>query len=715
MTNPDQNARPKLSRREFLKTAGAVGGSLVVSGLVEACSKAITQAPTAIPIVRPTDTLTNSPFPSPTATIAATETPKPPETPIPPKPVTITTNLLTSGLTGIGGGNEEAPIPIPTSTSGGGTQKEVPFIDTYGYTQNAWLWDDKSKATDISKDPIKALQYFIALTEMSVVEGGIDFQKLFPKLASPLVFEKMTVNTLPGGNTISAKINAQPQGLEINKMTHMIVVGRYTDRSAGNQVIIAFDDFNRSKIASPRLTLAVLPETIDPSTSAVTSFQDMLKQNGWDYDWAKGVITLPKGKQLLINQIDNVTGQSFADQISDAAGALYVNKRPDGGIYFNPVVPYPTKVLRDKAVSGYAIQNSQPVGLDLNNKPVAQASYDAGSDTWSWKEVKKEPQTLREAASRDGIGFGFFIDPAKPGEAGSKDLLAREANLVAPGAFAFIWLSPNSSVFIDPDRARLPQQWINFAKGNGMRVTAGNSLVYHHDFPDWLKNGHFSVDDYKNIMFKRITDTITAFPQLDQWFVLNEAVWYYQGHNGYENTVPKAATGQDIMNDDFIIACYQKAREAVQNSGNPNILLGYNDFTNLQPGKDSVVTGPKADLVYGLVKKLAGKGLVDKVGLQFHMFSDVMPSTQDIINTVDRYNGLVKVDITELDIPAGPNQAKNYQHVINALMQTKALSSITIWGINNENNNGAVLFSSGQPTDSYNAVLQALKSKSVSS
>ncbi len=669
MTNPDQNARPKLSRREFLKTAGAVGGSLVVSGLVEACSKAITQAPTAIPIVRPTDTLTNSPFPSPTATIAATETPKPPETPIPPKPVTITTNLLTSGLTGIGGGNEEAPIPIPTSTSGGGTQKEVPFIDTYGYTQNAWLWDDKSKATDISKDPIKALQYFIALTEMSVVEGGIDFQKLFPKLASPLVFEKMTVNTLPGGNTISAKINAQPQGLEINKMTHMIVVGRYTDRSAGNQVIIAFDDFNRSKIASPRLTLAVLPETIDPSTSAVTSFQDMLKQNGWDYDWAKGVITLPKGKQLLINQIDNVTGQSFADQISDAAGALYVNKRPDGGIYFNPVVPYPTKVLRDKAVSGYAIQNSQPVGLDLNNKPVAQASYDAGSDTWSWKEVKKEPQTLREFGDALNFELSGFIDNTNE----IKNTIAQNFNS------AVIWVGWKYS---EPQQGKFDYTALNYygnwARQNGLNMR-GHMLIWPADLPDWVLNGRFNKDQLTTVMKNHITSLVTPYKgKVKEWVVVNEpyAPPYRLNDIFYETIGP-----------DYIKTAFQIAHEA-----DPSAILIYNDTFNHT--SNGITTQLTKNTIINL-KEIVGDKLA--VGLEMHL-GNTLPNPLDVSETMKSYG--VPVYVTEFDA----NNQNAYAAMLNASLSSGICKGFTFW----DNQKFATLFDPNSPI--YNAILADMKS-----
>ena len=528
----------------------------------------------------------------------------------------------------------------------------------------------------------------------------------------------MTVSTLPEGNTIIAKINAQPQGLEINKMTHMTVVGRYTDVSTGNQVIVAFDDFNRSKIASPRLTLAVIPETTDPSTSAVTSFQDMLKQNNWDYDWKTGTITLPNGKQLLINQIDNVTGQSFAEKISDATGALYVNKRPDGGIYFNPVIPYPAKALRDKAVSGYTIQNGQPVGLDLNNNPNIQASYDAGSDTWNWAEIKKEPKTLREAAQAIGFNIGTlmggYFGPQYYREVTT--IQQREFNL---GQINVSWAND------EPQQGNLNfsanDSDISLCRRADMKIM-GHPLVWPADIPNWLSTNNFSPDQMKDILINRVKTVVGRYKGVvNVWSVVNEMYAPpYRPHDVFYNA----------LGPSYVDIAFQAAREA-----DPSAKLIYNDTLNhASRGHDSIMT----QLTKTTVDRLKSKGLIDGVGLQMHLLGASPPDKQDVITTMKSYG--LPVYVTEFDVNMKDvggsqdqrfsKQADIYRNMMGAAIESSVCHDFVIFGINDglsvwekitsspdySPNADPLLFDDNfQPKPAYFAVMDAFKNAASNS
>lgn len=706
MSNPDRNARTKLTRRDFLKAALVAGGSLVVDKLLSACSRRIAQAP-PVP--------TNTPFPTPPLK----------ETPIPPKPVTITADLLTSGLTGIGG-DTEAMIPIPTRSSTGGTKDTVPFVDTYSYAKDAWLWDRKSQYKDLATDPIKALQYFIALTAMSLPEevGTIDFQKLFSGLPSPLVLEKLTIDKLPGNNALSAIIdNAKPQGLEINKKTRMIVAGRYTDTKGHNQVVVAFDDFLRTKGNSPRLLLAVLPETkgLTSSSNNTTSFADMIKQNGWDYDWTTGTITLPNGKQLFINQID----PSFANQISDAAGALYVNKRPDGGVYFNPVVPYPPQALRAKAVSGYTVQNGQPIGMDLNNNAVIQASYDGGSDTWNWAEIKKGPPTLRQLAEKikvDGetFGIGTTVDLGESSHTNPLYLAtaSKQFNLLTvAGGFMQQYIDKYNGARIYSD----------FAQRNDMRLRI-HPLFWHQDVPDNLQSaGKTEVVDY---MQKRIKDILKYVkPGSNTQIVLaNEAFWFANGNGGYVDTSPFfKAFGKDWIAEAYVMV------HNIASSADFNLKLG-DDFTLMVNDFGIETPGPKAEIVLQELQRtkqiianrlnMNASSVQLNLGLQFHLGQSrgqyeyrVPPSAvkQDVlIKHFKRMSQIGHIDLTEIDalIDDEDKKANTIRVLVQSALQSGVCQSICFWGdlaFDPNRPEQRTLFSSNfQPTASYNAVQKVL-------
>jgi endo-1,4-beta-xylanase len=211
---------------------------------------------------------------------------------------------------------------------------------------------------------------------------------------------------------------------------------------------------------------------------------------------------------------------------------------------------------------------------------------------------------------------------------------------------------------------------------------------------------------------------------VSEWVVSNEAVITYQGKTGYQDHIWLRTIGAD-----YIDMAFQAARGA-----DPNAILIYNDFGNEFPGLE-------ADVVFGLVKRLKGKKLVDAVGMQFHIVSPPvvdpgtninplsLPKKADIIAQMKRYKDIgVKVIITELDVDVSHlpgtkeqklvKQAEIYRFVLEACLESGECNSISVWGLNDEESwmlsqggESPLLFSNDKPKPAYYAIRDTLACK----
>lgn len=334
---------------------------------------------------------------------------------------------------------------------------------------------------------------------------------------------------------------------------------------------------------------------------------------------------------------------------------------------------------------------------------------------WRWSEIY-----TRELTDILGKYFGVFVDPRYNAPT---PMISHNFNLVTPGAFSWNWVRRKGRDINRIDLS-LAEEWIRFAEKNEMLVMNGNPLVYHHGLPDWLTSGNFSKEELTQIMIEHIDTIVRQFKGSGvKWVVLNEAVWNHQGHSGYENSI-----WYKIIGEGYVELAFRAARQA-----DPSAILIYNDFTNKTAGQGAEISGPKADTVFNLVKRLKQEGLVDEVGIQMHVFDpNSFPSEEEIIAQIKRYEEIgVPVNFTEVDVSIKPlldrgipiqdalkKQAKVYHTIIEACLRSNNCKGVNIWGLkDNESwlgeNSYSLLFSSNRPKPAFYSVVSALLSEFI--
>lgn len=210
------------------------------------------------------------------------------------------------------------------------------------------------------------------------------------------------------------------------------------------------------------------------------------------------------------------------------------------------------------------------------------------------------PQTLREAASVSGVLIGSAVRPYLLSEAAYSATLAREFNMVEPEDALKSWtLRPTADSF----DFKQGDEIVRFAEAHGMKVR-GHCLVWDHNNPKWLTEGHFTPDQLSHILQEHIT-TVTKhyFGRVFAWDVVNEAL--------DENGTPKdspwynrpgiSASGQGTA---YVEQAFRWAHE-----GDPKALLFYNEA-------EGDTLNHKSDAIYAMVKDFKGRDVpIDGVGL----------------------------------------------------------------------------------------------------
>jgi endo-1,4-beta-xylanase len=194
-------------------------------------------------------------------------------------------------------------------------------------------------------------------------------------------------------------------------------------------------------------------------------------------------------------------------------------------------------------------------------------------------------QSLRQAAESSSVLVGTAVRPYAFSDAAYSTTLAREFNLVEPeDAMKWLALRPTATTFDFRDGDAV----VHFARAHNMKVR-GHCLVWDHDNPAWLAQGHFTPAQMSKLLQEHIAKVMKHYAgQVFAWDVINEALdenghlrdspWYNQPGIGL---VDKASA--------YIEQVFRWAREA-----DPNALLFYND----NGGEGS---GVKSDAVYALL------------------------------------------------------------------------------------------------------------------
>ncbi len=324
--------------------------------------------------------------------------------------------------------------------------------------------------------------------------------------------------------------------------------------------------------------------------------------------------------------------------------------------------------------------------------------------------------TLREATAANGILVGTAVRPSLFSESAYSSTLAHEFNLVEPEDAMKWWtLRPDAATFNFHDGDEV----VRFAQAHNMKVR-GHCLVWDHDNPEWLAQGHFTPTQLSHLLQEHITAAMKHYAgQVFAWDVVNEALdengrlrdslWYNQP--GIEHAEKGFA---------YLEQAFHWAHEA-----DPQALLFYNDN-----GGESL--NKKSDAIYAMVKDFRQRGIpIDGVGLQMHISQPDL-DTAPIASNIARLTALgVQVHITELDVslPVGSDgtastqdlakQAEVYRGILRACLHSLGCTAIQTWGFTDKyswigshshHTRGAALpFDRAyKPKPAYNAILDEL-------
>ncbi|MGY4642990.1 endo-1,4-beta-xylanase [Cellulomonas sp. URHB0016] len=296
--------------------------------------------------------------------------------------------------------------------------------------------------------------------------------------------------------------------------------------------------------------------------------------------------------------------------------------------------------------------------------------------------------TLGASAAERGRYFGTAIAGGRLGDSAYTTIANREFTMVtAENEMKMDATEPvqNQFSFTNGDRI------LSWATSNGKRVR-GHTLAWHGQQPTWMQN--MSGSSLRSAMINHITQVATHYKgKVYAWDVVNEA--YSDNGSGGRRDSNLQRTGND-----WIEVAFRTARSA-----DPNAKLCYNDYNT--DGINAKSTG-----VYAMVRDFKSRGVpIDCVGFQSHLGSGI-PS--DYQANLQRFADLgVDVQITELDVAQGGNQANIYGSVTRACLNVSRCTGITVWGVRDSDSwrtgdNPLLFDGSGNKKAAYTAVQNAL-------
>jgi endo-1,4-beta-xylanase len=290
------------------------------------------------------------------------------------------------------------------------------------------------------------------------------------------------------------------------------------------------------------------------------------------------------------------------------------------------------------------------------------------------------PSTLRQVADRTGLLIGTAVRPYALSDAAYSETLGREFNMVEPEDAMKWWTVRRSEGFDFSDGDEI----VRFAKAHGMKVR-GHCLVWDHDNPKWLTQGHFTTEQLSHILQEHIATEAKHYAgQVFAWDVVNEA---FDEHGRLKDSpwYNQPGIGLSDKGDAYLEQAFRWAHEA-----DPQALLFYNEG-----GAESM--NAKSDAVYGMLKNFKKRGIpIAGVGLQMHI-SHFEFDADAVAANIDRLTALgLQVHITELDVavPVDSNgqpregdlqrQADIYQRVAHACLKNPSCTAIQSWGFSDK-------------------------------
>ncbi|MCA2215491.1 endo-1,4-beta-xylanase [Wangella sp. NEAU-J3] len=296
--------------------------------------------------------------------------------------------------------------------------------------------------------------------------------------------------------------------------------------------------------------------------------------------------------------------------------------------------------------------------------------------------------TLGASAAEKGRYFGAAVGTYKFSDSTYMSVLNREFNsLVAENEMKWDATEPQRGGFNYAGGDRI----VSHARANGMSVR-GHALLWHAQQPRWTEG--LSGSDLRNAAINHVTQVATHFRgQIHSWDVVNEA--FADGNSGGRRDSNLQRTGNE-----WIEAAFRAARAA-----DPAAKLCYNDYNT--DGINAKSTG-----IYNMVRDFKARGVpIDCVGLQSHLGTTIDSTYQA---NIQRFADLgVDVQITELDVQQGGNQANIFATVTRACLAVPRCTGITVWGVRDCDSwrtgaNPLLFDCAGNKKAAYTAVLDAL-------
>ncbi|GLW31794.1 endo-1,4-beta-xylanase [Actinoplanes regularis] len=296
--------------------------------------------------------------------------------------------------------------------------------------------------------------------------------------------------------------------------------------------------------------------------------------------------------------------------------------------------------------------------------------------------------TLGASAAQSGRYFGAAIAAGKLGDGTYTGILTREFNAVTPeNEMKWDATEPSQGRFTFTNGDRILNQGLS----NGSKVR-GHALLWHAQQPGWAQS--LSGSALRTAAINHVTQVATHYKgKIYAWDVVNEA--FADGGSGGRRDSNLQRTGND-----WIEAAFRAARAA-----DPNAKLCYNDYNT--DGVNAKSTG-----IYNMVRDFKSRGVpIDCVGFQSHLGTGIPGDYQA---NLQRFADLgVDVQITELDVAQGGNQAGIYASVTRACMAVSRCTGITVWGIRDSDSwrtgeNPLLFDNSGNKKAAYTSVLNAL-------
>jgi endo-1,4-beta-xylanase len=287
------------------------------------------------------------------------------------------------------------------------------------------------------------------------------------------------------------------------------------------------------------------------------------------------------------------------------------------------------------------------------------------------------PQTLRDAANATGVLIGTAVRPYLLSEAAYSATLAHEFNMVEPEDALKWWtIRPTAESF----DFKQGDQIVSFAEVHGIKVR-GHCLVWDHNNPKWLAEGHFSPAQLSQLLHEHITTVMKHYAgHVFAWDVVNEGL----DEKGTPRDSPwynRPGIGLSDQRTAYIEQAFRWAHEA-----DPKALLFYNEA-------EGDTLNRKSDAIFAMVRDFKNRGIpIDGVGLQLHL-PRLDYDTGSVAANIERLTKLgLQVHITELDValpvdsqgtPRAEDlqrQADAYQRVVRACLQNSGCTAIQTWG-----------------------------------